>query len=219
MRFVISLVCAEISCTFAHWVASILFFNLITNKSDLMRHLTQEELAAGLDGIRKSPKDRGILHLIVRRPATDQREVLDEGSLDPAYGLLGDNWLARGNRSTPDGSAHPEMQLNIMNSRVIALVAQDPQRWALAGDQLFIDMDLSPENLPPGTKLSIGSAVLEVTEPPHTGCKKFVARFGLDAMLFVNSGIGKQLNLRGINARVIQAGTIHSHDIIEKITE
>jgi len=182
-----------------------------------MRHLTQEELAAGLDGIRKSPKDRGILHLIVRRPATDQREVLDEGSLDPAYGLLGDNWLARGSRSTPDGSAHPEMQLNIMNSRVIALVAQDPQRWALAGDQLFIDMDLSPENLPPGTKLSIGSAVLEVTAPPHTGCKKFVARFGLDAMLFVNSGIGKQLNLRGINARVIQAGTIHTHDVVGKI--
>lgn len=195
------------------------YFNFTTDKRDLMRHLTPEELTAGLDGIRKSPKDRGILNLIVRRPDTDQREILDEGRLDPAYGLLGDNWLVRGSRSTADGSAHPEMQINIMNSRVIALVAQDPQRWALAGDQLFIDMDLSPENLPPGTKLSIGSAVLEVTAPPHTGCKKFVARFGLDAMLFVNSGIGKQLNLRGINARVIQAGTIHTHDIVGKIAE
>jgi len=182
-----------------------------------MRHLTQQELHAGLDEIRKSPKDKGILNLIVRRPGTDQREILDEGSLDPAIGLVGDNWFARGSRATVDGSAHPEMQLNIMNTRVISLVAQDPERWSLAGDQLFIDMDLSPDNLPPGTKLAIGSAVIEVTAPPHTGCKKFVARFGRDAMMFVNSGIGKQLNLRGINARVIQAGTIHTHDIAEKI--
>jgi len=182
-----------------------------------MRHLTAEELTAGLDEIRKSPADSGVLKLIVSRPATDQREVLDEGVLDPSQGLVGDNWLARGSRSTADGSAHPEMQINIMNARVIALVAQDPQRWALAGDQLYLDMDLSPENLPPGTRLSIGSAVIEVTAPPHTGCKKFVARFGRDAMLFVNSGIGKQLNLRGINAKVIQAGTIRTNDIAEKL--
>jgi len=182
-----------------------------------MRYLTREELDAGLDEIRKSPNDKGVLKLIVRRPETEQREVLGKGRLDVNNGLVGDNWLARGSRATVDGSAHPEMQLNIMNSRVIALVAQDPERWSLAGDQLFIDMDLSPDNLPPGTKLSIGSAVIEVTAPPHTGCKKFAARFGLDAMVFVNSGIGKQLNLRGINARVIQAGTIHTHDISEKI--
>lgn len=182
-----------------------------------MEHLTKEELAAGLDEIRKSPKDKGVLNLIVRRPVTDQRETLNQGSLDPAHGLVGDNWLTRGSRATDDGSAHPEMQLNIMNSRVIALVAQHPERWALAGDQLFIDMDLSPENLPPGTQLSIGSAIIEVTSEPHTGCKKFVSRFGLDAMVFVNSGIGKKLNLRGINAKVIQAGTIRTDDLAEKI--
>jgi len=182
-----------------------------------MKHLTQEELTAGLDNILNSPGDKGVLNLIVRRPETEKREVLNEGRLDPAFGLHGDNWLSRGSRATPDGSAHPEMQLNIMNSRVIALVAQDPQRWALAGDQLFIDLDLSPENLPPGTQLSIGSAIIEVTSPPHTGCKKFVARFGLDAMLFVNSGVGKKLNLRGINAKVVQAGIIHTNDIAEKI--
>ena len=184
----------------------------------MIRHLTKDELAAGLDEIRNSPKDGGVVKLIVRRPATDAREVLDEGSFDPEHGLIGDNWLSRGSRSTADGSADPEMQLNIMNSRVIALVAQDPQRWALAGDQLYIDMDLSPENLPPGTRLSIGSAVIEVTAPPHTGCKKFVARFGKDAMLFVNTGAGKQLNLRGINARVIQAGVVRKNDIAGKIS-
>ena len=184
-----------------------------------MRHLTQEELTAGLEEILKSPKDKGALRLIVRRPETEQREVLEEGILDPAFGLQGDNWLSRGSRATPDGSAHPEMQLNIMNSRVTALVAQDPQRWALAGDQLYIDMDLSPENLPPGTKLSIGSAIIEVTSPPHTGCKKFVARFGKDAMMFVNSGIGKKLNLRGINAKVVKAGTLRTDDIATKIAD
>jgi len=182
-----------------------------------MRHLTREELEAGLDEIRRSPSNNGVLKLIVRRPETEQREVLAEGKLDPAQGLVGDNWLARGNRHTADGSADPEMQLNIMNARVIALVAQDPERWALAGDQLYIDMDLSPANLPPGTRLSIGSAVIEVTPPPHTGCKKFVARFGKDAMVFVNSGIGRQLNLRGINARVIQGGTVRTNDVAKKL--
>jgi len=182
-----------------------------------MRHLTTKELETGLDEIRRSPQHKGILNLIVRRPETEQREVLDEGTLDVAKGLLGDNWLVRGNSKTADGMADPEMQLNIMNTRVIALVAQDPQRWPLAGDQLFIDMDLSPGNLPPGTQLSVGSAIIEVTPPPHTGCKKFVARFGLDAMLFVNSGVGKQLNLRGINAKVVQAGTVRTHDAVEKL--
>lgn len=182
-----------------------------------MKHLTTEELEAGLDEIRRSPSDKGVLKLIVRRPETEKREVLTEGTLDPAHGLVGDNWLARGNRHTEDGSADPEMQLNIMNARVIALVAQDPDRWALAGDQLYIDMDLGPDNLPPGTKLSIGSAVIEVTPPPHTGCKKFVARFGKDAMVFVNSGVGRQLNLRGINARVVKAGTIRTNDVAVKI--
>jgi hypothetical protein len=183
-----------------------------------MRHLTPEQLTAGLDEIRKSPADKGVLKLIVRRPVTDGREVLREGKLDPAHGLVGDNWLARGSRSRADGSADPQMQLNIMNSRVIALVSQDPERWALAGDQLYIDMDLSPANLPPGTRLAIGSAIIEVTPTPHTGCKKFVARFGKDAMLFVNSGIGRQLNLRGINARIIQAGSIRTNDVVEKIS-
>lgn len=182
-----------------------------------MKHLTKEELEGGLEDIRRSPKDRGTLNLIVRRPETGEREVLAEGTLEITEGLLGDNWLIRGNRKTADGAADPDMQLNIMNSRVIALLAQEPGRWALAGDQLYIDMDLSKKNLPAGTRISLGSAIIEVTPPPHTGCKKFVARFGLDAVLFVNSGLGKQINLRGINAKVVQAGIIRVNDIAEKL--
>ncbi|MEW6737302.1 MAG: MOSC domain-containing protein [Acidobacteriota bacterium] len=182
-----------------------------------VKHLTMEELEAGLTEIRQSPKDQGMLKLIVRRPKIDQREILEEGELDLMEGLVGDSWRTRGSSRTSDGSSHPDMQLNIMNSRVIALVAQDKDRWQLAGDQLFIDLDLSAENLPPGSQLALGSAVIEVTDQPHTGCKKFVARFGLDAMKFVNSPVGKQLHLRGINAKVVQPGKIRVGDIVKRV--
>lgn len=183
-----------------------------------IRHLATEELEAGLDVIRQAPKEAGVLELIVRRPRTEEREVLAEGELRVDEGLVGDNWRTRGSSATADGSAHPDMQLNIMNARATALVAQSKERWQLAGDQLYLDMDLSEENLPPGTRLAIGSAVIEVTPIPHNGCKKFVARFGLDAMKFVNSPVGKQLHLRGINARVVQEGVIRVGDIARKLT-
>jgi hypothetical protein len=182
-----------------------------------LKHLTLAEMEAGLETIRQAPKDSGVLELISRRPNTDEREVLAEAQLDPAHGLIGDNWKARGSRSTPDGAANPEMQLNVMNARVIELLAQDKDRWALAGDQLFVDFDLSETNLPPGTRLAIGSAMIEVTAPPHLGCKKFSVRFGPDAMKFVNSPEGKQLHLRGVNAKVVQAGLIHAGDAVKKL--
>ena len=177
-----------------------------------VNHLTIEELEAGLEMIRQSPQDNGILKLLVRRPREGEREVLDVGELDLVHGLIGDNWLMRGCRSTPDGSAHPDCQLNIMNFRVIALLAGEKERWPLAGDQLYLDLDLSGDNLPPGTRLALGSAVIEVTAEPHTGCKKFLARFGLPAIKFVNSPLGRQLNLRGINAKVVKPGMIRVGD-------
>ena len=185
--------------------------------SAAVRHLTMHELEAGLDKIRQAPKDDGVLQLIVRRPNVDEREILQEAKLDPAEGLVGDSWKRRRSSRTPDRSPHPEMQLNIMNARVAALVAQDKDRWQLAGDQLYLDMDLSAENLPAGTRLAIGSALIEVSPLPHTGCNKFVARFGLDAMKFVNSAVGRELHLRGINAKVIQPGTIRVGDTAKKL--
>lgn len=182
-----------------------------------VKHLTLKEMEAGLETIRQSPKDAGVLKLIVRRPETEEREVLTEGQLDLAGGLVGDNWKARGSRGTPDGSANPEMQLNVMNARVIELLAQGNDRWALAGDQLFVDFDLSENNVPSGTRLAIGEAVIEVTPPPHTGCKKFSARFGPDAVKFVNSPEGKQLHLRGINAKIIKPGVIRVGGTVKKI--
>ncbi len=181
------------------------------------KHLTLAELEAGMETIRQSPKNQGVLELIVRRPQTEAREVLHEGELDLAVGLVGDNWKSRGSSSTPDGSANPEMQLNVMNSRVVALLAQTKERWPLAGDQLYVDLDLSEVNVPPGTRLAIGAAVIEVTRPPHTGCKKFMSRYGVDAMKFVNSPAGKKLHLRGINAKVVQPGVIRVGDVAKKI--
>lgn len=182
-----------------------------------MHHLTTAELEAGLEEIRKAPKDEGRLELIVCRPQIETREILEEATLDLTDGLVGDSWKHRGSSRTPDGSPHPDMQINIMNSRVTALVAQFLDRWSLAGDQLYLNMDLSTENLPAGTRLALGTAVLEVTPPPHTGCNKFVSRFGLDAMKFVNSDLGKALRLRGLNAKVIQSGTIRVDDVAKKL--
>jgi len=182
-----------------------------------VKHLTMQELEAALDHLREAPKDEGVLQLIVCRPEVDQRKLLDVAELDPLRGMIGDNWIVRGSSKTPDGSPHPEMQINIMNSRVTALVAQDKERWPLAGDQLYIDMDLSKENLPAGARIQVGSAVLEVSPLPHTGCHKFVARFGMDAMKFVNSPVGKELCLRGINAKVVQAGVVKVGQVAKKI--
>src|SRR5262245_46240503 len=157
-----------------------------------VKHLSMEELEAGLDAVRRAPRGEGVLELIVRRPRVEEREVLDQGELNLTEGLAGDSWKDRGRSASPNTAT----QLTVMNARAAALVAQHRERWQLAGDQLYIDLDLSGENLPAGTRLALGSAVIEVTEQPHTGCKKFVARFGVDAMKFVNSPLGRQLNLR-----------------------
>lgn len=180
-------------------------------------HLSMAELEAGLDQIRRSPRDEGTLELIVRRPAIGEREILDVAELNADDGLAGDTWRVRKSSRTPDGSPHPDTQLNVINRRAVALFAGDRSRWSLAGDQLIVDLDLSAGNLPPWTRLAIGTAIIEVTDQPHTGCDKFVARFGVDAMKFVNSPLGRALNLRGINARVVQPGTIRRGDVVRKL--
>jgi len=182
-----------------------------------MKHLTKEELEAGLDHIRESPMDHGELKLLVCRPAEGEREVLEEGQLDLELGLVGDNWKTRGSSRTNDGFGHPDMQLNIMNARAAALVAVEKDRLPLAGDQFYLDLNLSDENLPAGSHLRIGEAVVEITEIPHNGCKKFVERFGMDAVKFVNSPVGKELHLRGVNAKVVKPGVVRVGDKAVKI--
>jgi hypothetical protein len=180
-------------------------------------HLSTAELEAGLDIVRGSPPDWGTVELIVRRPAVDEREALPEAELDAMAGLVGDTWPVRGSTSTPDGSPQPDAQLTVMNSRAALLVAQIPERRMLAGDQIYVDLDLSPANLPPGSRLAAGSAVIEVSARPHLGCTKFAARFGQDAWRFVNSRAGRELRLRGLNARILSSGIVRLGDSVHKL--
>ena len=178
-----------------------------------MSHISTSELDAGVANLRRSPRDRGTVEMIVCRPDHGERRVLDEGELVVGEGLVGDNYLVRGSR---DGPAHPEAQLNLMNSRSVDLVAAgDRERWPLAGDQFFVDFDLSATNAPAGTRLAIGTAVIEVSQKPHTGCAKFTERFGIDAARWVNAE--RDDRRRGINAMVVQAGVVRPGDEIVKL--
>ena len=184
----------------------------------MSEHLNTEQLEAGMEHILQSPADNGALLQIVRRPDVERREVVEEGELDTAEGLVGDNWKTRGSSSTEDGSAHPEAQLTMINARLISLIARSEDRWQLSGDQLVVDLDISVENLPVGTRLSIGSAVLEVTSKPHTGCGKFSRRFGKDALRLTATPRGKALRLRGIYTRVVESGKVRAGDPIKKLS-
>jgi MOSC domain-containing protein YiiM len=164
-----------------------------------------------------SPLLEGVVELVVRPPAERRREVVEVAELTESDGLVGDNWATRPVKSTPDGAPDPRRQLTIMSARALSAVAGTPERWPLAGDQLIVDLDLSFDRLPAGSRLQIGAAQVEVSEPPHTGCAKFAGRFGLDALRFVSSREGKRRRLRGLNARVVRSGLVRRGDRIGRL--
>jgi len=183
----------------------------------MSHHRTEVELQIGLELIKQSPKDQGTLELIVIRPKENERTVLIDAQLSSRLGVHGDDWFKNSYIRLPDGSPHPDVQVSLMNSRCIDLLAQEKSRWPLAGDQLYVDLDLSVDNLPVGQQLSIGSVILQVTDQEHTGCNKFAKRYGQAARIFVNSTVGKQLHLRGIYAKVVQDGSLKVGDRVIKI--
>jgi hypothetical protein len=192
---------------------------MTTSETPAVQRLDAEQLEAGLDEILRSPADEGTVELIVRRPVVDERESVQEAELDLERGLVGDNWYERGSKSRGDGSPNPDAQLTLANARAVDLVAAgDRERWALAGDQFYVDFDISKANLPAGTRLSLGTAVIEVSAAPHDGCVKFSARFGNAAHRFVNSKENRHLNLRGINAKIVEPGTVRRGDAIRKLS-
>lgn len=180
-------------------------------------HRTTEELEAHLDHILSAPKDDGVVQMLVRRPATDQREVIEGADLDTESGMSGDNWLERARGYAGDGPVRKYAQLTLMNSRATDAIAVERDRWPLAGDQVYVDMDLSMENLPVGARLRVGTAVVEISEEPHTGCDKFATRFGAQALRFVNVGDGKANRLRGVNTRIVESGAVSTGDVVKKL--
>jgi MOSC domain-containing protein YiiM len=175
------------------------------------------ELESALDHLRDAPSGAGRLTLVVRRPERLAREVLDQAVVDEADGLVGDNWLTRATSRAVAAGRHLDAQITVMSARMVGLLGDTDAERALAGDQLYVDLDLSLDNLPAGTRLAIGSAVIEVSDTPHTGCAKFSARFGGDAQRWVNSPVGRDRRLRGMNARIVQAGTVRAGDSIRKV--
>lgn len=174
------------------------------------------DLDQHLDHVLASPRDAAPLELIVARTGPGEREILHAAVLDATNGLVGDGWLARGSRSMPDRSANPSAQLTLMSTRVLAAIEPDQSRWPLAGDQLHLDLDLSEANLPVGTRLTVGAAVLEVTELPHTGCAQFSARFGADALRWISTPMGRANRMRGMYVRIVTGGTVRPGDIVRK---
>ena len=181
------------------------------------RHLSRAELEAGVPHILASPKDDGEIQGITVRPVENERQEVDSIAVTYAGGLEGDHWAKGCWMTTDDGAPHPDVQICIMNARCIDLIAQERSNWAPAGDNLFIDMNLTPDNMPPGTRVSVGSAVLEITDTPHNGCAKFIERYGRDACVFVNTYERGKYKLRGIYARVEQDGTISMGDRVKKL--
>lgn len=180
-------------------------------------HRTMDELRAALPEVLAAPKDGGRLEAIVARPERGARLTPERALLSLAGGVEGDRWIRDCHLHTGDGASHPDVQVCIMNARMIRAIAGDRENWAPAGDNLFLDMDLSPANLPPGTRLALGAAELEITAEPHNGCAQFIARFGRDACVFVNTGPGKANRLRGIYARVARDGVVAVGDVATKL--
>jgi hypothetical protein len=177
----------------------------------------RRDFSPALADIDAAPADLGTLERIVRRPSVEARELLDSARLDPSVGLVGDDWQARGSRSTPDGSADPEAQLTVISTRVLRAIEPDESRWSLAGDQLYVDLDLRADTLPAGSRLAIGDAVIEISAKPHTGCEKFAARFGIDALAWISTPVGKAHRMRGLNARIVRGGAIAVGDVIRRV--
>jgi hypothetical protein len=187
------------------------------NADPTTEHRTLDELVTSYAAMTPSPSDGGAVEMFVRRPGDNLREVIESGELDPEHGLVGDKWREESLRHGNGNDLERDVQLTLMNARVIDMIAGERERWPLAGDQLYVDLDLGAENLPPGTRLSIGTATVEVSAEPHTGCGAFAERFGSDAMRFINASERRHLRLRGINARVVAAGVVSTGDRVRKI--
>ncbi len=180
-------------------------------------HPTLEQLELSLETIAASPSKQGTVELIISRPETGKRVVHTIGNFSKTGGLEGDNWANDCWKTLPDGKSDPIVQIAITNTRLLAAICPDKSRWPLAGDQIYTELNLSKTNLPVGTRLSAGTVILEITQEPHLGCSQYAEHFGKDSLKFTLTPRGRELNLRGIYAKVIKSGSINTGDRISKI--
>jgi hypothetical protein len=169
-------------------------------KGDSTKHRSLVEIIAGFEALPPPPKDRGRLSLIVRRYPDGHREILSSTRLTPEEGVPGDGWNRRPPRKI-------DAQLAVIRIDIAELLAGE-QSVTLVGDQLFVDLNISSENLPTGTRLRVGNAEVEMTPEPHNGCLKFKDRFGQEALDFVNAKATRDQNRRGVYWKVVKAGEI-----------
>lgn len=188
----------------------------MTTEVDSTKHLSKEQIEARLDWIKASPADKGTLAGLCIRPELNQRRELESCLLSPEGGVEGDFWVRQCWKKLEDGSSDPIVQVAIMNARAVDVVAGSRDRWKLAGDQLFVDFDLSEDRIAPGDRLQIGEAVVEIAPIPHTGCDLFRDRYGMDAVKFINSKLGKSLRLRGVFAQIVRGGMVRLGDPVQK---
>jgi hypothetical protein len=186
----------------AQWIGS-------ESVGDPARFQTTETLEAGLQQI-AAPKDRGKVVLLIARGEGGRREILESVRLEPDAGMPGDAWGRRPKRK-------PETSIAVMQSDAAELIANG-QPVELSGDNLYLALDLSKENLPAGSRLRAGETILEVTPYPHNGCAKFQARFGEEAVRFTARPDLRHRNLRGIYMRVVKGGEVRAGDPIEVIS-
>jgi len=183
---------------------------LAETKGDASRYLPSDALTQRLNAFAAAPKENGRLEMIVRCPVSNQREILQTVHLSVEAGLPGDKWGAKSN-------PNPVSQLTVMRHDIADMIANG-QSLALFGDNLFVNLDIAAANLPVGSRLQIGEAVIEVTPLPHDGCTKFKARFGADAFYFVNAKPTRHLNLRGICCRVVRAGNVEAGSAVRVVS-
>lgn len=183
----------------------------------MVRHLTTQEIEAGLPDVHASPKDHGELVAIFTRPAVGERRELQATEITAECGIPDDHWSKGCWKSLENGAPDPDVQISLMSSRFINLIASSRENWGLSGNNIFVDLDLTPENLPIGQKLKVGAAELVITAVPYTGCAKFIERYGRDACVYVNRGLGRDMRLRGVYGRVVKDGYIKVGDKVTKL--
>jgi hypothetical protein len=180
------------------------------------KHRTRAEIEAGIGPVLQSPAEGAAVEALFSRPAPGKRLDLPALEVSVSGGIAGDHWSLGCWKTLPDGSPDPDVQVSLMNRRMLHLIAGARDNWARAGNNIIVDMDLSIDNLPIGQRLRVGTAELEIGPVANTGCDFFIERYGRDACVFVNTGIAKQKRLRGVYARVVKDGQIRIGDIIRK---